>query len=296
MMMAKKKKTSSLGRGLGALIPGAGTSGEGGITGGLQTCPIERIKPAPEQPRLRFEEGALESLAESIRTHGVLQPLVVRPDGDDYILIAGERRYIAAKRAGLPSVPVVIRDVPEPAAYELSLVENLQRQDLDPVEEAQAYAHLVEDFDYTHEQVANRVGKSRSAISNTLRLLELPQDILELLTRGFLSAGHGRALLPLPGDELRFQVMEEIRAQGLSVRQTERRVSALLEAPVDSDPIKKIDALEPYFKQVQEEAGRFLSLPVRVRSKRKGAEMVIRFKTLGDLETLLRRIQEIHPG
>ncbi len=290
-----KKKTPSLGRGLGALIPGAGTPAEGG-GGGLRTCSIERIKPAPEQPRLRFEEGALESLAESIRTHGILQPLVVRPDGDDYILIAGERRYIAAKRAGLPSVPVVIRDVPEPAAYELSLVENLQRQDLDPVEEARAYAHLVEDFDYTHEQVANRVGKSRSAISNTLRLLELPQEILELLTRGFLSAGHARALLPLPGEELRFQVMEEIRAQGLSVRQTERRVAALLEAPLAADPVKKIDALEPYFKQVQEEAGRFLSLPVRVRSKRKGAEMVIRFKTLGDLETLLRRIQEIQPG
>ncbi len=294
-MATKKKKASSLGRGLGALIPGAGQPADS-VGAGLQTSPIERIKPAPEQPRLRFEEGALESLAESVRIHGILQPLVVRPDGEDYILIAGERRFLAAKRAGLPSVPVVIRDVPEPAAYELSLVENLQRQDLDPVEEARAYAHLVEDFDYTHEQVANRVGKSRSAISNSLRLLELPQDILELITRGFLSSGHARALLPLPSEELRFQVVEEIRGQGYSVRQTERRVSALLAAPVESDPIKKIDALGPYFKQVQEEAGKFLDLPVKVRSKRKGAEMVIRFKTLGDLETLLRKIQEIPPG
>ncbi len=294
-MATKKKKASSLGRGLGALIPGAGQPPEAG-SAGLQTTSIERIKPAPEQPRLRFEEGALESLAESVRIHGILQPLVVRPDGDDLILIAGERRFLAAKRAGLPSVPVVIRDVPEPAAYELSLVENLQRQDLDPVEEARAYAHLVEDFDYTHEQVANRVGKSRSAISNTLRLLELPQDILELITRGFLSSGHARALLPLPTEELRFQVVEEIRAQGHSVRQTERRVAALLATPVDADPVKKIDALGPYFQQVQEEAGRFLDLPVKVRSKRKGAEMVIRFKTLGDLESLLRKIQEIPPG
>jgi ParB family transcriptional regulator, chromosome partitioning protein len=294
-MATKKKKTSSLGRGLGALIPGAGATSESGAAGS-QACPIERIKPAPEQPRLRFEEGALESLAESVRIHGILQPLVVRPDGEDYILIAGERRFLAAKRAGLPSVPVTIRDVPEPAAYELSLVENLQRQDLDPVEEARAYAHLVEDFDYTHEQVANRVGKSRSAISNTLRLLELPQDILELITRGFLSSGHARALLPLPSEELRFQVVEEIRAQGYSVRQTERRVAALLATPVDADPVKRIDALGPYFKQVQEEAGRFLDLPVKVRSKRKGAEMVIRFKTLGDLESLLRKIQEIPPG
>jgi len=295
MMMAKKKNTPSLGRGLGALIPGAGTHAEGG-TPGLQTCPIEKIRPASEQPRLRFEEGPLESLAESIRAHGVLQPLVVRPDGEGYILIAGERRFLAAKRAGLPSVPVMIRDVPEPAAYELSLVENLQREDLDPVEEARAYAHLVEDFGYTHEAVANRVGRSRSAVSNTLRLLELPAEILELITRGFLSSGHARTLLSLPNDALRFQLVEEIRAQGYSVRQTEQRVAGLLAAPLEVDPVKKIDALGPYFKQVQDEAARFLSLPVKVRSKRKGAEMVIRFKTLGDLESLLRRIQEIHPG
>ncbi|MFH1531784.1 MAG: ParB/RepB/Spo0J family partition protein [Pseudomonadota bacterium] len=293
--MAKKKNTPSLGRGLGALIPGAGTHSEGGESG-MRSCPIELIRPAPEQPRLRFEEGPLESLAESIRAHGVLQPLVVRPDGEGYILIAGERRYLAAKRAGLPSVPVVIRDVPEPAAYELSLVENLQREDLDPVEEARAYAHLVEDFGYTHEAVANRVGRSRSAISNALRLLELPREIIELLSRGFLSSGHARAVLPLPTDALRFQVVEEIRTQGHSVRQTEHRVAALLAAPLDADPVKKIDALGPYFKQVQDEAARFLSLPVKVRSKRRGAEMVIRFKTLGDLETLLRRIQEIHSG
>lgn len=290
-----KKKTQSLGRGLGALIPGAGTLAAGSVAG-LKTCPVERIKPAPEQPRLRFEETALESLAESIRTHGVLQPLVVRPDGEDFILIAGERRFLAAKRAGLPAVPVVIRDVPEPAAYELSLVENLQRSDLDSVEEARAFAHLVEDFDYTHEEVANRVGKSRSAVSNTLRLLELPPEILELITRQFLSSGHARALLSLPTDALRFQVVEEIRAQGYSVRQTERRVAALLEAPQGPAPVKRPDALEPYFRQVQDEAARFLELPVKVRSKRKGAEMVIRFKTLGDLESLLRRIQEIHPG
>lgn len=293
--MAQKKKVPSLGRGLGALIPGAGLQGAAGSTGPL-TLPIERIKPAPEQPRLRFEESALESLAESVRTHGILQPLVVRPHGEEYLLIAGERRYLAAKRAGLPSVPVVVRDVPEPAAYELSLVENLQRQDLDPVEEARAYAHLVEDFDYTHEEVGNRVGKSRSAVSNTLRLLELPPEVLELIGRGFLSAGHARALLPLPTEELRFQVVEEIRVQGYSVRQTEGRVTALLAAPLTDPPTKKTDALGPYFQQVQREAARFLSLPVTVRSKRKGAEMVIRFKTLGDLESLLRRIQEIHPG
>jgi len=292
--MSKKKKPS-LGRGLGALLTGTVTS-PAGAASGLQSCPVERIKPAPEQPRLRFDESALESLAESIRIHGVLQPLVVRPDGEDFVLIAGERRYLASKRAGLPSVPVVVRNVPEPAAYELSLVENLQRQDLNPVEEARAYAHLVEDFDYTHVEIANRVGKSRSAISNTLRLLELPGEILELITRGFLSSGHARALLPLLTDELRFQVVEEIRASGLSVRQTERRVSALLEAPLDSEPAKKTDSLEPYFKQVQQEASRFLDLPVKVRSRRKGAEMVIRFGTLGDLESLLRRIQEIHPG
>jgi len=127
-------------------------------------------------------------------------------------------------------------------------------------------------------------------------LLELPREILDLISRGFLSSGHARALLPLPSDELRFKVVEEIRGQGLSVRQTEGRVSALLEAPAVAEPVKKTDVLEPYFKQVQQEAGRFLDLPVKVRSRRKGAEMVIRFKTLGDLESLLRRIQEIHPG
>ena len=289
-----KKKAPTLGRGLGALLPGMPRATEGGETTGYQSCPVEKIRPASEQPRLRFDEAALEVLAESIRIHGVLQPLVVRPDGEGYILIAGERRFLAAKRAGLASVPVVIRDVPEPAAYELSLVENLQRQDLDAVEEARAYAHLVEDFDYTHEQVAVRVGKSRSAVSNTMRLLELPPEILELISRGFLSSGHARALLPLPSNEQRFQVVEEIRGQGYSVRQTERRVAALLTTP--PTPTLKRDALEPYFRQVQEEAGRFLALPVKVRSRRKGAEMVIRFKTLGDLEALLRRIQTVSPG
>ena len=290
-----KKKAPTLGRGLGALLSGMPRATEGGETTGYQSCPVEKIRPASEQPRLRFDEAALEVLAESIRIHGVLQPLVVRPDGEGYILIAGERRFLAAKRAGLASVPVVIRDVPEPAAYELSLVENLQRQDLDAVEEARAYAHLVEDFDYTHEQVAVRVGKSRSAVSNTMRLLELPPEILELISRGFLSSGHARALLPLPSNEQRFQVVEEIRGQGYSVRQTERRVAALLTAPPQSPTLKR-DALEPYFRQVQEEAGRFLALPVKVRSRRKGAEMVIRFKTLGDLEALLRRIQTVSPG
>ncbi|MBM4371144.1 MAG: ParB/RepB/Spo0J family partition protein [Deltaproteobacteria bacterium] len=283
-----KKKTPSLGRGLGALLPSSIQA-----PAGVSTCSLDRIRPAAEQPRLRFEEAALEALSESIRLHGILQPLVVRPDGEGYVLIAGERRWLAARRAGLSAVPVVIRDVPEPTAYELSLVENLQRQDLDAVEEGRAFAHLVEDFGYTHEEVANRVGRSRSAVTNTLRLLELPREILELVSRGFLSPGHARALLALPDDGLRFQVVEEIRSEGLSVRQAEARVAALLERPPAAPARRPPDALQPYFQQVQQEAGRFLELPVSVRSRRQGAEMLIRFKTLGELETLLRRIRSL---
>ncbi|MEY2588992.1 MAG: ParB family transcriptional regulator, chromosome partitioning protein, partial [Acidimicrobiaceae bacterium] len=191
-------RRSGLGRGLGALIP-AEVSGVDQAETALLEVPVSQITTNPNQPRRSFDEEALASLTASVRELGVLQPLLVRPGGDDrYELIAGERRWRAAKRAGLPSVPVIVRTVDDTTSLEQALVENLHRQDLNALEEAAAYQQLIEDFHLTHDQVAAKVGKSRAAVSNTLRLFQLPPAIQKLVADGQLSAGHARALLGTP--------------------------------------------------------------------------------------------------
>src|SRR5689334_20731823 len=193
----------ALGRGIEALIPGAGRSGPGpdpiGVEDSADTSvAIDKIRPNPRQPRLEFEESALADLATSIRTQGVIQPLLVRRTSDgDFELIAGERRLRAAERAGLTHVPVFVRDISDGESLELALVENIQRDDLSPLEEATAYQRLIDEFGHTQEQIAERVGKSRPAIANTLRLLRLPESIKQDLARGRLTAGHARVLLSI---------------------------------------------------------------------------------------------------
>ena len=217
----RRARKKGLGRGLDALIPKGEAAGREYFE-----CAVGRIRPAPGQPRRHFDPVGLEELTDSIRESGLIQPLVVRPvEGGAYELIAGERRWRACQKAGLERVPVVVREVSDAVAFALALIENIQRRDLDPVEEAEAYRRLLDDFDWTQAQVAEAVGKSRSAVSNALRLLGLPRPILDELASGSLTAGHARALVPLD-PERAAQIAHRVAEEGLSVREVERLAKA----------------------------------------------------------------------
>ena len=249
---SNQPRRGGLGRGLASLIPVATTSQDSTSTSDV---PIDTIEPNPYQPRSEWDEERLAELAESIRTHGLIQPLIVslgrRPD--TYVLIAGERRMRAARLAGLESVSVVVKDVAPQALLELALVENLVRADLSPLEEAQAYRQLIEDFGLTQQAVAERVGRSRVSITNTLRLLNAPDEVKEALLRGEITEGHARALLGLPTALDQVAMLRDVQAKGLNVRQTEefarswtaeRVTPAIRRKPVSQQPWHLVDRLQ----------------------------------------------------
>ena len=233
-------RRSGLGRGLGALIPpeAAGATGGGGDGGSaLRDVPVSSIRPNPNQPRRHFDEESLSALAASVRELGVLQPVLVRDVGEgEYELVAGERRWRAAKRAGLPMIPVIVRTVDDVASLEQAVVENLHRQDLNPLEEAAAYQQLIEDFAMTHEQLATRVGKSRATVTNMLRLFQLPPTIQKLVAEGSLSAGHARALLATPDRAYQESLAKKAVQEGLSVRAVEEAVRVRTELESGTHP------------------------------------------------------------
>jgi len=245
------KPRSRLGRGLDALLPPAEDD-----AGGVR-IPLALIEPGPFQPRRRFSDTALRELAESIRAKGVLQPLLVRPKGDGYQLVAGERRFRAAQLAGLTEVPAVVRELTDQEALEVALVENLQREDLSPVEEAEGYRRLAE-MGLSHEAIAARVGRSRSAVTNALRLLQLPDEALAALDDGRISAGHARALLMLPPDR-RLWGLREILDRGLTVRQAERLKERLSRQP-------RREAHSELARALEERLG----IRVRITGRRRG--------------------------
>ena len=239
--MAPKKK-SGLGKGLDALFLDNSTENQ---SGSVTQLSLNEIEPNRDQPRKHFDEAALSELSESIAMHGVIQPLLVRPISDGgYQLIAGERRWRASRMAGLAQVPVVIREMTDSEAMELALIENLQREDLNPVEEAEGFKLLMDTYSLTQEQAAERVGKSRPAVANALRLLSLPAKVILLLKEGKLSSGHARALIPLKDEKTMLLLCKEIEEKDLSVRETERAVKNLLsekkekkeKAPKKRDP------------------------------------------------------------
>lgn len=294
-------RRSGLGRGLGALIP---TDVTGGDTGsGLREVPVGSISPNPHQPRAYFDEEALATLTASVAELGVLQPILVREVGDErYELIAGERRWRAAKRAGLPSIPVVVRTVDEVLSLEQALVENLHREDLNPLEEAAAYQQLIEDFSLTQEAVAQKVGKSRSAVANTLRLFQLPPVIQRLVAENQLAAGHAKALLGTPDRAFQDQLAKQIVTEGLSVREAEEAVRRHNdEAAAEPD-----EAAAPTSSAQAKVAARRLRAPglleleellaahldTRVRVTMAGAEgkgkVTVEFGGLEDLERIYR--------
>jgi ParB family chromosome partitioning protein len=301
-------RLSGLGKGLGALIPADATSVVTGDQPRLEELPIGSIVPNPHQPRVHFDEESLAELAASVREIGVLQPVLVRPGAEDgtYELIAGERRWRAARRAGLAVIPAIVRTTDDLGSVERALVENLHRQDLTPLEEASAYQQLIEDFSLTHEQVASRVGKSRSAISNTLRLLSLPAAIQALLADGRLSAGHAKALLGTPDRAFQEQLARRAVSESWSVRMLEDAVRdrggaaqpvSESPAPATSTPVGDGAGLTgatrlrpPGLLELEELLAEYLSTRVSVTMGTNKGKVVIEFADLEDLERIYHQM------
>jgi ParB family chromosome partitioning protein len=266
--MTKKR---GLGRGLGALIPSDHNASP--EEGGVKLVPVTAVSPNPHQPRSSLDEQKLKELADSIKEHGLIQPLIVTQTDGGYTLIAGERRWRACQLAGMQDVPVVVKEATPQEMLELAIIENIQRADLNPLEEAYAYQQLSEDFDLTHEQIAQRMGKGRSTITNLIRLLDLPENIQQAVADGRISGAHGRALLPLPNATMQTNVMNDIIKFNLSVRQVEARVTTLLSAkkprsrPRPGLPVE-LEALQMQFQET-------LGTKVNIEASGKGKGRVI---------------------
>ena len=286
--MSTQKK--GLGRGLSALIPNAQESSVGSRDqrSTLEVA-IDRITPSPFQPRRSFDEAKIEELAASIRNQGIIQPLVVRPKADGYELIAGERRWRAAMKAGLSRVPVVSRDASDLEALQLALVENLQREDLNPIEEAGGYRRLQEEFHWSQEEMAEKVGKSRPAIANSLRLLSLPGEVQQEVSAGNLPAGQARALLGLHTEALIVAACRDVIAKGLSTRETEKMVRLLL---MGRKRRRGAPLIDPDLKSIVENLQRTLGTRVRLIPKARSnkGKIEIEYYALADLERIIQTI------
>jgi ParB family chromosome partitioning protein len=281
-----------LGRGLDALLGGLDNGDTAGATQQAVVA-LERIEHNPYQPRKSFDEQELASLRDSIRTHGVLQPLVVRPVGDRYQLIAGERRLRAAQAAGLPEVPVRVVDFNDQQVLEAALVENIQRTDLNPIEKAQGFQDYLDRFEMTHEQLAGRVGLDRSTITNLVRLLELPSEVQDAVRLGQISAGHAKALLTLSDPERQVSACKEIIAQGLSVRAVEALVR---EEKPDASPPAKASAARvektAHIRSIEDELRQTLATRVEIRLKGKHrGQLIVDFESNDDFERILEALR-----
>jgi len=291
-------KRRPLGRGLGALIPE-----------GVSMAPptperrvlISEIRPNPRQPRRYFDEERIAELAESIRHQGVLQPLVVRKADSGYEIIVGERRFRAAQHAGLERIPVIIKEVSDAESLEMALVENIQREELTPIEEAHAYRQLIDEFHLTQEDIAKRVGKSRPVVANLLRVLNLPEEIKEDVDHGNISVGHARSLLALETPEKQIDIARQVIRQGLSVRETETLVARSLEV-VPSEPIetglekshgeeKGASRLDIYLSAIEEELMHDLGTKVRLHPKKKGGKIEIEYYSNEELDGIITRLR-----
>jgi ParB family chromosome partitioning protein len=278
-------KLKGLGRGLDALL-----AGNDSVSPARQdTLPVGQLQPGKYQPRTRMDPGSLEELAASIRAQGIMQPILVRPVAENrYEIIAGERRWRASQIAGLGEVPVQIREIPDESALAMSLIENIQREDLNPLEQAAGIQRLIDEFGMTHQQAADAVGSSRSATSNLLRLLQLAQPAQDMLMAGDIDMGHARALLPLSKTE-QVRIAVTIADKGMSVRQTEQLVARELHPPPQKQADKKIDR---DLLRLEEELADVLGATVKIAANRKGAgSLSIKFASLDQLDGLLERLR-----
>ena len=288
-------KRQALGRGLAALIPSAGETTADAAPhatpgSGLRTLDIENIHPSNKQPRKHFDDARLDELAESIRSQGIIQPLVVRVrEGGGFELVAGERRWRAAQRAGLHQVPAVVREVAESQAFEMALVENLQREDLNHIEEAEGYQRLVAEFGYTQESLSARVGKDRSTVANALRLLRLPPAVRALVIEGRLNMGHARALLGLESDPVIERLARQAVSRGLSVRQVESLVKRERETgnrPAET-PAQPSPAARDLVRRLEQTLGTKVKL---VEATPKSGHLEVFYSSLDELDAILARI------
>jgi ParB family chromosome partitioning protein len=280
----------ALGRGLASLIPPAAATTTSGT--GYRTLGIERLVPNPKQPRKTFEETGLEELASSIRVQGLLQPILVRKLGDKYEIVAGERRWRAAMRAGLREVPTVVKELTDTHALQLALIENIQRRDLDAIEEAQAYQQLVQEHDLTHEELAEALGKSRANISNTMRLLRLPPQVSRLLAEGKLGAGHVRPLLALTDDKLIIKLAEDFARRKVTAREAEALAKRAGSAGKKDQAAErraepKADAAA---SAIADQLRGYLGAKVELHSRGKKGSIEIHFNSYDELDDLLDRI------
>jgi ParB family chromosome partitioning protein len=282
-MTVRAERHSGLGRGLSSLIPQRSQHAP------ITEIPIERIRPNPRQPRQRMDPAELDSLASSIREHGVLQPILVTETLDGYQLVAGERRFRASQQAGLERIPAVIRQLADRDQLELALVENLQREDLGPMEEAHAYQALSSEFAMTHDQIAQRVGRAKSTITNTIRLLDLDTSVQQALLDGRLSAGHARAIGGLPTEQ-QARVVSSVVDQEFSVRQTEELVRRLRVPRAATAPATSRRTLDPDLERVEDELRRHLGTKVTLARSRKGGRIIIEFYSDEELGQLYDRL------
>ena len=296
--MPSVKKRGGLGRGLNALVSEAeyetgGSAASASNAASETKLPIEDIVPNPNQPRIHFNETELRELSESIQEHGVLQPLLVRKHGNGYEIIAGERRYQASKLAGLEELPVIIKDVNDEEMLALALIENLQRSDLNPVEEAKGYRQLIDASGMTQEALSKAVSKSRSAITNSLRLLDLPEVVQQMIFEGKLTAGHARAILAVPYEDARIRLAEKVVAEGLSVRATENLAPLFSagETPKTPRPVTPLS-----FKKAARVLRQVFNTNVRVKSSRGKNKIEIEFKDEEELSRILGEMIQFDQG
>lgn len=287
--MAKRTSGSGLGRGLGALLGEAALEPE---QEGVSKLPLAKIQPNPSQPRKLFDQEALETLADSIRQHGLIQPIAVRRTASGYYqIISGERRWRAARLADLDEVPAVVIDADDRKCVELALIENLQREDLNAMEEAQGYLTLMQDYGMTQELVSKQVGKSRSAVANAIRLLSLPEDLKVLVEEDKLTAGHARAVLSVPNEDDRYALADKIIADSLSVRQAEelaKKLAAKAEEPEVVNTAKQADPLEvDYAAIAARELGDHLGRKVKIVSGKRKGRLELEYYGVDDLNDLL---------
>jgi ParB family chromosome partitioning protein len=295
--MSAERPAKGLGMGLQALLgdvarPAGAPAGEAGTSrGGVREVEIARIRPNPNQPRVQFDEEALDELADSIRERGVLQPILLRPNGEDYLIIAGERRWRAAQRARLHSIPAIVREIDESTTAELALIENIQRQDLNALEEAEGYRQLIARHGHTQDDIGRLVHKSRSHIANLLRLLDLPAFVKQSLLQGDISMGHARAVLTADDSE---ELTREIIAKGLSVRQAEERARR---EKTRSGPGADIasarnaaKAADPDLEALERQLGDILGLKVQVSHKGQGGAVTLNYSSLDQLDMICQRL------
>jgi ParB family transcriptional regulator, chromosome partitioning protein len=290
MAMGTKRR---LGRGLDGLLPGGPPSPAPPPKAGTQELPIEELHPSREQPRRRFDDDALGELAESIRTHGILEPILARRRAaGGYSIVAGERRWRAAQRAGLKQVPVFLRELSDAQAFEAALVENLQREDLNPVETARALVRLIEEHGHTQETVAQRIGKNRSTVTNALRLLKLPPEVLDMLETGRLSEGHGRAILGAPDVAAMKRLAHAAASKGLSVRETERRVRAVARPAGRDDGAEKAapGGKSANVRDLERRLSHALGTTVQVVDKKGKGHLEVHYASFDELDRLLKHL------